>query len=120
MGVVIGLLFSACGHPGSPGVVDGHFLLPGRSAADLQRGGLNFSVGAHGGGNSHTARVNADGSYTVSLPPGSYSVIGGLSQVPGGQPAEACDQAITVIVTANSTTTTNFECHATPVTSIAP
>ena len=114
--VVVALLVAGCdsGPHGPPGIVSGHFSLPGRPAADLQRGGLNFSPGNHGDGNGRTTTVSADGSYTISLPPGSYSVIGGLSKHSGAA-AESCAETITVMVTANSTTNADFVCHATPV-----
>src|SRR5205823_10904581 len=56
--------------------------LPGRPAADLQRGGLNFSRGAHGSAHGDSVRVGPDGTYSVTLLPGSYSVIGALSGHP--------------------------------------
>ena len=114
------LLSPACGHPAS-GVVDGRFSLPGRPSADLQRGGLNFSTNdQHGKGHGHTVRVSADGTYSVTLPPGAYSALGGLSGSPGGPVAETCDATINVVVTANSTTSADYVCRATPVTSPAP
>jgi hypothetical protein len=116
--VIGALLVAGCGGAGPRGVVEGHFTLPGRPAADLQRGGLNFSTAnQHGAGHGHTTRVSADGTYTVSLAPGSYSVIGGLAGQPGGPAAESCDATINVVVTANSTTRADFVCHATPATS---
>lgn len=95
-------------------MVSGQFSLPGRAAADLQRGGLNFSLGAHGDQNGSTTKVSADGSYTISLPEGSYSVVGGLSKQPGAA-AESCAETINVVVVANRTTNADFVCHATPV-----
>jgi hypothetical protein len=116
---LIALLGAGCGHSQSRGVVAGYFRLPGGSATDLQRGGLNFakaSEGAHGNGAGHTVQVSADGSYTVTLPSGSYSVIGALSGQPGKTASETCGSSITVVVRANSTTHADFVCHATPVT----
>ena len=114
--VMVALIVAGCGagphRP--PGIVSGDFLLPGRPAADLQRGGLNFSTGTHGGGHGRSVTVSADGSFTISLPPGSYSVIGGLAKAAGAA-AESCAETITVVVTANSTTDADFVCHATPV-----
>jgi hypothetical protein len=114
--VFVALVVTGCGDsPQRPqGVVTGHFRLPGRPTADLQRGGLNFSPGSHGDGNGHTAKVDADGGYTISLPPGSYSVIGGLAKHAGAA-AESCAETINVVVTANNTTTADFVCHASPV-----
>ena len=114
--VIVALLVAGCdsGTHGPPGIVSGHFSLPGRPAADLQRGGLNFSTGAHSDGNGRTTKVSADGEYTISLPPGSYSVIGGLSKQSGAA-AESCAETITVVVTANKTTNADFVCHATLV-----
>ena len=116
--MVAGALFVAgcsSGSHGPPGVVSGQFSLPGRPTADLHRGGLNFSLGTHGDdGNGRTTKVNADGSYTISLPPGSYSVIDGLSKQSGAA-AESCADTINVVVTANSTTNADFVCHVTPV-----
>ena len=117
--VIVALLVAGCGDSGPqgpPGVVRGHFSLPGRPAADLQRGGLNFSPGSHGDENGRTTKVSADGEYTISLPPGTYSVIGGLSGHSGAAP-ESCAETINVVVTANSTTNVDFVCHATPVVS---
>jgi len=114
--VCVALLGSGCGDMGTSGpqgVVSGHFSLPGRPEADLQRGGLNFSPGAHGDGNGRTTKVGADGAYTISLPPGTYSVIGGLSKQSGAA-AESCAETINVVVSANSTTQADFVCHATP------
>jgi hypothetical protein len=117
--VLVALLAAGCGHAQSRGVVAGFFRLPGGSAADLQRGGLNFaeaSEGAHGNGAGHAVRVSADGSYTVTLSSGSYSVIGALSGQPGKIEPETCGGSINVVVRANSTTRVDFVCHATPVT----
>jgi hypothetical protein len=55
-------------------------------------------------------RIDSGGRYAVALPPGSYSVIGGLS----GSPPETCAGAIRVVVTAHKTTRADFVCHATP------
>ena len=118
--VIAALIAAGCGHAEPHGTVDGSFALPGRPAGDLQRGGLNFSVGAHGHGHGHTAAVSADGSYTVTLPPGSYSVIGALSGHPGGPPPEACAETMSVTVRANATTRADYVCHATPVNSPKP
>lgn len=107
------LLVGGCGGAGPRGVVEGQFSLPGRPTADLLHGGLNFSANQHGEGHGHTTRIGADGTYSVTLSPGTYSVIGGLS----GPPAETCDATINVVVTANSTTRADFVCHATPATS---
>jgi len=109
----VALLVTGCGDspPRPQGVVTGHFSLPGRPTADLQRGGLNFSPGSHGDGNGRTTRVGADGEYTITLPPGSYSVIGGLAKH-AGSPAESCAETISVVVTANNTTTADFVCRA--------
>ena len=114
--VAVALLVAGCnsGSYEPPGVVSGQFSLPGRSAADLQRGGLNFSPGAHGDGNGRTTKVSANGSYTISLPPGAYSVIGGLSKQSGAA-AESCAETINVVVVANGTTNADFVCHAKPV-----
>jgi hypothetical protein len=111
--LIAALLVAGCGGAGPRGVVEGHFSLPGRPAADLQRGGLNFSANQHGEGHGHTTRVSADGTYSVTLSPGSYSVIGGLS----GPPAETCAATMNVVVTANSTTRADYVCVATPATS---
>ena len=120
MTLIAALLGAGCGHTGPRGVVDGQFSLPGRPAADLQRGGLNFSADQHGNGHGHTVRVSADGTYSVTLPPGSYSVIGGLSGKPGGSAAETCGATIDVVVTANSTTRADYVCRATPTISPTP
>ena len=97
--------------------------------ADVQRGGLNFLPGKgtvqrrggilgflapNGSGHGHVARVGADGRYSVTLAPGSYTVIGGLSGDPGGPAPESCDATIIVVVTAHGTTRADFVCHATP------
>ena len=71
----------------------------------------------HGLGHGHTTRVSADGTYRVTLAPGSYSVIGGLSGSPGGPVAETCSATINVVVTADSTTRADYVCDATPATS---
>jgi hypothetical protein len=112
---IVVLLVAGCGAKSS-GVVDGFFRLPGRTA-DLQRGGLNFSRGAHGSGHGDTVRVGADGRYRVTLLPGSYSVIGALSGHPGGPVPETCDATMHVVVTAHHTTRADYVCHATPVNS---
>ena len=117
--VLVALLGVGCGHAQSSGVVAGFFGLPGGSAADLQRAGLNFanaSEGAHGNGAGHTVQVSADGRYTVTLSSASYSVIGALSGQPGKIAPETCGGSINVVVRANSTTRADFVCHATPVT----
>jgi hypothetical protein len=95
-------------------MVEGQFSLPGRPATDLQRGGLNFSTGKHGDGHGLTARVKADGTYSLSLPVGSYSVVGALAGADGGPTAETCQDTITVVITANTTTHADFQCHASP------
>jgi hypothetical protein len=118
--MVVALLAAGCGHTGQSGEVDGYFRLPGRPAADLQRGGLNFSTGVHGQGRGHTTRVSADGQYTITLSPGSYSVIGGLSGNPGGPGPETCAATMNVVVKANSTTHADYVCRATPVTKPKP
>jgi hypothetical protein len=115
---LVALLSAGCGHAQS-GAVAGLFRLPGRSAADLQRAGLNFSKardGAHGNGAGHTVRVSADGRYTVTLSSGSYSVIGALSGQPGKVVPETCGTSINVVVRANRTAHIDYVCHATPVT----
>ena len=112
--VVVFLTGCTSGSHEPPGVVSGQFSVPGRPASDLQRGGLNFSSGAHGGGNGLTTKVSADGSYTISLPPGTYSVIGGLAKQSGAA-AESCAETINVVVAANGNTHADFVCHATPV-----
>ena len=117
--VLVALLGAGCGQAPSRGVVAGFFRLSGGSAADLQRGGLNFakaSEGAHGNGTGHLVRVSADGSYTVTLSSGSYSVIGALSGQPGKIASETCGGSIKVVVRGNSTTHADFVCHAAPVT----
>ena len=117
--MLVALLGTGCGHAHSSGVVAGFFRLPGGSAADLQRGGLNFakaSEGAHGNGAGHTVRVSADGSYTVTLSSGSYSVIGALSGQPGKIEPETCAGSINVVVRGNSTTRVDYVCHATVAT----
>jgi len=53
--------------------------------------------------------------YSVTLPPGSYTVIGGLSGEPGGPAPESCDATIKVVVTAHGTTRADFVCHGRPV-----
>jgi hypothetical protein len=121
--VIVALLAAGCGHSQSRGVVDGYFRLPASSAADLQRGGLNFAkagAGVHGNGAGHTVRVGADGKYRVTLPAGSYSVIGGLSGQPGGPAAEKCAASINVVVRANTTTRADYVCHAIAVAAPAP
>ena len=121
--MIVAVLAAGCSHAQPHGVVDGYFRLPGRPPADLQRGGLNFakaSEGVHGNGAGHTVRVSADGSYTVTLAPGSYSVIGGLSGHPGGLAAEKCAATIDVVVMANSTTRADYVCDVVPATSSAP
>ena len=120
MTLIVAVLGAGCGHAEPRGEVDGYFRLPGRPAADLQRGGLNFSANEHGNGHGHTTRVSADGTFSVTLPPGSYSVIGGLSGHPGGPPAETCGATINIVVTANSTTRADYVCLATPATSPMP
>ena len=92
------LLVTGCGAKPT-GMVVGYFRLPGRPAADLQRGGLNFSLGAHGNGHGETIRVGAGGKYAVTLVPGSYSVIGALSGQSGGPAAESCAAAMHVVAT---------------------
>ena len=121
--LIAALLAAGCGHAQSRGVVDGYFRLPGRQAADLRRGGLNFAKvneGVHGNGHGHTVRVSADGRYTVTLSPGSYSVIGALAGHPGGPAPEQCAASINVVVRASSTTRADFVCRVVPVTSPAP
>jgi hypothetical protein len=118
--VIVTLLVAGCDYAPPRGTVDGYFRLPGRPAADLQRGGLNFSEGRHGNGHGHTTKVSADGRYTVTLPAGSYSVIGALSGQPGGPAPETCSATMNVVVRANSTTRADYVCRATPVTSPTP
>jgi len=111
---ILVLLLGGCGAKPT-GMVDGYFRLPGRPAADLRRAGLNFSRGAHGTAHGETTRVGADGSYSVTLVPGSYSVIGALSGHADGPAPESCAAGITVIGRAHQTTRADFVCHATPV-----
>lgn len=121
--VIAALLAAGCGHAQSRGVVDGYFRLAGGPVADLQRGGLNFAKageGVHGNGSGHTVRVSADGRYTVTLSPGSYSVIGALSGHPGGPAPEKCAASMSVVVRANSTTRADFVCRSMPVTAPTP
>ena len=112
---MVAVLVAGCGAGPNqpPGVVTGDLLVPGRPAAAIQRGGLNLSTGTHGSGHGRPGRVSADGTYMISLPSGSYSVIGGLSKLAGAA-AESCAETITVVVTANSTTNADFVCDATP------
>jgi hypothetical protein len=111
------LLAAGCGGAGPRGVVDGNFRLPGLPAADLQRGGLNFRSANGGTGHGHVTKVGIDGRYTVTLSPGSYSVIGALSGQPGKVVSETCGATMNVVVTANRTTRADYVCHATPLTS---
>jgi hypothetical protein len=111
-------LLCATGCGGSHGTVTGYFRVPGGSAAEVQRGGLNFaktSEHLHGVGSGHTVQVGANGEYTVRLPSGSYSVIGALSGEQGHVASESCGAAINVTVRADSTTRVDFVCHPTPV-----
>jgi hypothetical protein len=113
------VLAAGCSHSHSDGTVAGYFRLSGGSRAELLRGGLNFartSEGLHGNGSGQTVRVRVNGSYTVTLPTGAYSVIGGLSGQPGRVPRERCSAAIIVMVRAHSTTHADYVCHALPVT----
>jgi hypothetical protein len=115
--VVIAALLAAGCSAKPTGVVTGNFRLPGHAAADIQRGGLNFSRGSsHGPAHGETTRVGPDGTYSVTLLPGSYSVIGGLSGRRGGPAPERCAATMHVVVTAHHTTTANYVCRATPVT----
>ena len=109
---LIMLLGAGCARSAQHGVAEGQFSLPGRPATDLQRGGLNLSTGSHGNGHGVTARVQADGSYSRSLPAGSYSVIGALAGRGGGPAAETCPEVITVVIAANTTTRADFVCHS--------
>jgi hypothetical protein len=70
-GLVVTVLLAAGCSAKPTGVVTGHFRLPGLPAAGLQRGGLNFSQGAHGPGHGETTPVGPDGKYSVTLVPGS-------------------------------------------------
>lgn len=114
------LSIAGCSQARPSGTVTGHFSLPGRPAADLLRGGLNFSTHQHGNGSGHTTRVGADGTYELTLPAGSYSVIGGLAGSPGGPSAESCDATINVVVVANATTRADYVCNPTPGITPAP
>jgi hypothetical protein len=126
--VIVMLLVVGCSHPKPHGVVDGYFRLPGRPATDLQRGGLNFlpakGRGHHRGGvlgflsgnhsgHGHVTTVGTDGRYTVTLPTGSYSVIGALSGHPGGPAPESCAARTNVVVRADRTSHLDYVCHAT-------
>ena len=120
LAVLFSLIAVGCGHAKPQGTVEGTFTLPGRAASDRQRGGLNFSVGAHGKGHGHTVTVAADGSYTVTLPPGSYSAIGALSGRPGGPAPESCAETMNVVVRANAITRADYVCHAATVDGTKP
>jgi hypothetical protein len=114
--MIAALLAAGCGGK-STGVVTGYFRLPGRPAATLQRAGLNFSHGeSHGPAHGETTHVGADGRYSITLVPGTYSVIGGLSGHPEGPVPETCANRMRVVVTAHHTTRADYVCHATPVT----
>jgi len=130
--VFVMLLAAGCGHSTPSGTVDGSFSLPGRPAADLARGGLAFLPGngevhhqggilglfsGNGGGHRHTAKVAADGRYSIKLPAGSYAVIGALSGKPGGPLPETCAAQVQLVVTANHATNLDYVCQATPVDS---
>jgi hypothetical protein len=133
--VIVMLLLVGCSHPKARGEVDGYFRLPGRPATDLQRGGLNF-LPANGGrhrrggvlgflfgnhpGHGHVTTVGTDGRYTVTLPAGSYTVIGALSGHPGGPTPESCATRTSVVVQADRTLHLDYVCHATPVTRPKP
>ena len=116
---IAALLLAGCS-PSARGVVEGSFSLPGRPAADLQRGGLNFSAGFHGKGHGTTTRVNPDGTYTVKLRPGTYSVIGALDGHSGGPAPERCAATMDVVVKADSTAHLDYVCRATPVIATKP
>jgi hypothetical protein len=112
--LLVGGCIAGCGAKPT-GTVVGYFRLPERPAVDRQRGGLNFSVGTHGREHGHTTAVGPGGRYSVTLLPGSYSVVGGLSGHPGGPAPERCAATIHVVVRAHHTTRADYVCHATPV-----
>jgi hypothetical protein len=117
LGLIVLALLLAMGCSAKPtGVVVGHFRLPGLPASDLQRAGLNFSRGTHGPSHGDTTSVGADGSYSVTLVPGSYSVVGGLSGNPDGLAPERCAGTMHVVVTAHRTTRADFVCRARTLT----
>jgi len=120
---LLAMLAAGCGGSHGHGVVAGQFRLTGAPAADVARGGLNFakgSDGAHGNGNGHTVQVGADGSYSVTLSAGTYSVVGALSGRPGGPAPERCKATINVVVRSNATTRADYACEAEPATSSMP
>jgi hypothetical protein len=113
--VIVAVLMAGCSRTAPSGVVEGTFRLPGRPASDLSRAGLNFSTGRHGPGHGQTTKVGADGSYQITLPAGSYSVLGALSGQSGGAAPEACAAAMNVVVKAKTTTQADYVCNPTPV-----
>ncbi len=116
IGLTAILVLALAGCAAKPtGVVDGYFRLPGRPTAELQRAGLNFSRGTHGPAHGDTVPVGPDGKYSVTLLPGSYSVIGALSGSRGGPAPERCAATMHVLVAAHHTTRVDFVCHAAPV-----
>lgn len=98
------LLLAGCtGSPGS-GTLTGHFSAVGGPAPGSMRP-MRGSVTADGPGGRHVVTTASDGSYRLTLPPGTYSV---TAKVPGG--TGPCQADAPVVITRGTTSRADVIC----------
>ncbi|NJC70068.1 carboxypeptidase regulatory-like domain-containing protein [Planosporangium thailandense] len=109
--VVVAALLGLAGCTGSPGTgtLTGRFAASGGPLGLAGTAGprpLHGSVTVEGPGGRHVVATGSDGSYRLTLPPGTYSV---TAEVPGGTGPCQADRPVTV--TSGRTSRADVVCH---------
>lgn len=105
----IGLvLLAGCGGPSGHGTLSGHLYMVGGPAPGTPRA-VEGTVVATGPDGRHTATVGADGSYTMQLAPGTYTVTGTSPQY--GEGKSPCPANGTVAVVQSEVRTADAYCQ---------
>lgn len=98
--IAVGLL-AGCARASGQATLSGHLYMVGgpvvRGATPSPRP-LAGKVVASGPAGAYTATVGADGSYTLQLPPGTYSVTGTSPSFNGGTGICRADGTVTVVI----------------------
>jgi len=105
----IGLVVLAgCGGLSGSGTLSGHLYVVGGPAPGTPRA-VEGTVVATGPGGRHTATVGADGSFTMQLAPGTYTVTGTSPQY--GEGKSPCPANGTVAVVQSEVRTADAYCQ---------